>query len=229
MANSEMKTERAFCNKCSQKTKHTLIESLTIHEIDPSEADGPYADQAEWCDTTYSFLQCCGCEDACLKKSVWCSAIGETIELEFYPPRVARKRPDWFEILPPEYFPLLDEIYSSLHAGNRTLAMMGARAVLDTFTTRKVGDCGNFKAGLDALVAKNYLAQMNRKVIESAVEAGHAAAHRAYNPSSDVLNAVMDIVENLIQHDVLSQSAKVLKKKLQRRPRRKKNPKKGKP
>lgn len=222
---NETKNIKCHCNKCGQQTNHTTLHKKTVGD---SELMENWGCEVSW-STTYSLLECCGCGEISLKASHWFSEEPEGTRDEYYPPRVARKRPDWFETLPPEYFPLLDEIYSSLHAGNRTLAMMGARAVLDTFTARKVGDCGTFKAGLDALVTKNYLAQMNRKVIESAVEAGHAAAHRAYHPPSDVLNAVMDIVENLIQHDVLSQSAKALKRKLPRRPRRKQNPKKGKP
>jgi hypothetical protein len=142
---------------------------------------------------------------------VYASSVEEIIEEEFYPPRVSRKSPHWFEKLPSEYTPLLNEVYSSLQAGNRILAMVGARTLLDIFITRKVGDKGNFRAGLDALVSEKYLAPINRPVIEAAIEAGNAAAHRAYQPPPDMLNAVIDIVENLIQHDVLESSAAALR------------------
>ena len=48
--------------------------------------------------------------------------------------------------------------------------------------------------------------------MEAAVDAGHAASHRAHTPSNSELETVMDIVENVIQSDLLEESAKELKK-----------------
>lgn len=204
------------CNKCGQATEHVVLySSPSIGESLPV----PGGQDVEW-STTYSTVQCCGCKDISFEEFFWCSEYDEP-QVTYYPPRVSRKRPTWFNQLPTEYFPLLDEIYSALHAGNRILAMMGARAILDVFITNKVGDRGDFANGLNALVEENYLARVNREVIEVAINAGNAAAHRAYNPPSEIMNDVMDIVENLIQHDALVSSTGRWKNKVPKRVRAK--------
>lgn len=221
---SKSKVTKCLCNECCNETKHKILHESKRDS--PSDANDPT--QICWMEDC-SLLECCGCGAICLVNSFSYSEGGQNYgpETYYFPPRELRNKPNWLTKLPSEYFPLLHELYSSLHAGNRTLAMMGARTVLDIFIANKVGDQGNFKNGLDALVKSNYLAQMNRAVIEAAIEAGNAAAHRAYNPPPEQLNAVMDIVENLIQHDVLVASAANLKSKVPGRPRAPKKKKEG--
>jgi hypothetical protein len=116
----------------------------------------------------------------------------------------------------------MQEIYSSLYGDNRQLALMGTRALFDRLIMRKVGDCGTFAAGLEALEEQAYISGKNKAVIQSAIDAGHAAAHRDYRPSSQTVNEVMDIVENVIQHDLLEISAENLRKSTPPRAPRKK-------
>lgn len=212
----EIKIVRAFCNKCGNETKHEVVMKRSTHG---SEVVDPYHGfEISW-STTYSMLECMGCEEVLLKRSFWFSE-GDGLEEEYYPPRVSRRRPTWFDDLPAEYSSLLSEIYSALHADSRSLAMMGLRTLIDLFMSRKLQDSPGFEAGLKALVKENYITTRSRNVIEAAVEAGHAAAHRAHKPTVNQLNAVMDIVENLIQHDLLSESAETLRKTIPARPPR---------
>jgi len=107
----------------------------------------------------------------------------------------------------------LDEIYAALDADSRRLALMGARTVVDMVLTDKVGDAGSFAQRLTALERQGFIGKKNREILESALEAGHAATHRAYNPSPKVLLGVMDIVENVLQAVyVLEETAKELDK-----------------
>ena len=57
------------------------------------------------------------------------------------------------------------------------------------------------------------------EVLEVALDAGSAAAHRAFRPDPDDLNAVMDIIENLL-HSIyhLEKLATRLKKTTPPRP-----------
>lgn len=174
--------------------------------------------------TTYSMLECRGCEEVMLKRTFWFSE-NEGVDEDFYPPRVSRKKPTWFDKSPREYRSLLSEIYSALHADSRSLAMMGLRTLIDVFMARKLHDSLRFEDALNELVKQNYITNHSREIIEAAVEAGHAAAHRAHKPTEEQLNAVMDIVENLIQHDLLSESAEKLRKTTPPRPLRKKKTK----
>ena len=58
---------------------------------------------------------------------------------------------------------------------------------------------------------EGFISVKGRLVVKAAIEAGHAAAHRAYRPTATDLERVMDIVENIIQHDVLHESAAALR------------------
>lgn len=42
------------------------------------------------------------------------------------------------------------------------------------------------------------MSKANRKFLEVALDAGNAAAHRAHVPTTEQMNTVMDIVENLL-------------------------------
>lgn len=100
--------------------------------------------------------------------------------------------------------------------------MMGLRTVIDLFISRKLEDSPRFEEGLKELVKQNYITSRSKEILAAAVDAGHASAHRMHNPTSDQLNAVIDIVENLIQFDLLSESAETLRKTTPSRPPRKK-------
>ena len=207
------KIVRAHCNKCGHETKHEIVSKRTQSHSDVVD---PYQGiEVSW-STTYSMLECRGCEEVSLQRTEWCS---ENDPMDgpdpgtFFPPRVSRRKPAWVSRLelPEEYAGLLDEIYVALHADSRRLAMMGARALIDATISRSVGDQGNFANGLDSLVKKQLISQRNRETIEAAVEVGHASAHRGYRPSSDGVNVVIDIVENLIHNELLAAPAQALK------------------
>jgi Domain of unknown function (DUF4145) len=222
MSMSENDIVRSHCNKCGNLNKHSIVasrESIEIEEIDFG--NGNYFG-IEW-KTRYSMLECCGCGDISLKCVTYTeNGPPDEIADSYFPPRVSRREPTWFKKLPKEYGTLIREIYSSLHADNRFLSAMGARAIIDLFIFRKVGDCGSFSQGLKTLVDKGYITVRNKGVIESVVEAGHAASHRAHRPTEEQLNSVMDIVESLIQQDLLEESAEKLKKSIPKRSDRKK-------
>ncbi|NMM07405.1 MAG: DUF4145 domain-containing protein [Polaromonas sp.] len=161
-------------------------------------------------------LECRGCEDVSLCRTEWCS---EDHPMDgrnpgtYFPPRVSRRKPAWVDRLdvPSEYAGLLDEIYVALHADSRRLAMMGARALIDAVITRSVGDQGDFGKGLKKLVEKGLISERNKEIIDAAVDAGHASAHRGHCPSANDINVVIDIVENLIHNELLAEPAQALK------------------
>ena len=131
----------------------------------------------------------------------------------YFPPRVSRRKPAWFDRydVPSDYKGLLEEIYTALHADSRRLAMMGTRSLVDAVIRRTVGDAGGFDKGLDALVAKYVISERDRAIIEAAVDAGHASAHRGHQPAPDDVNVVIDIVERLIHAEILAEQAQALK------------------
>ncbi len=211
---------KSHCNNCGQGTKHIV---RFEHKIENSEEIESGRFSVEWCDT-YTVLECCGCEDVSLKRQQWCSEwMDEGTVDTYYPPRVSRRRPSFFDKIPEKYSELLDEIYSALHANNKRLAMMGARTIFDAFILEKVGDVRGFKAGLMALNKNGFIAEKSLPLIEAAIDAGHAASHRSYRPSVKNMMLVMDVIENILQTDLLAKAEEELRKSTPKRESAKKS------
>ena len=162
-------------------------------------------------------LECCGCEVVCLRHThVWSE--DPEPEITYYPPPVSRAMPQWRHKLPAKLNSLVGEIYTALHADSRRLALMGARTAIDIVLLEKVGDRGSFEQKLVALEKQGFVGQRSRQILEAALDAGSAAAHRGYLPEKEHLASVMDIVENILQAVyVLEGAAAELRKTTPRR------------
>ena len=211
---------RLHCNECHHKTLHKLLKSTR------DEGSEPYDENYHtWWRITHQMFECCGCKSVVLRRihefSEW-----EGAEIRFFPPPASRRKPDWFHRIPPELASVLNEVYNSLDADNRALPMMGARAVLDMVFVDKVGDAGGFAEKLKQLEAQGFISQKNRQVLDVALDAGNAAAHRGYAPKLAEVHSVMDIVENLLQATyVLDKVAAEVKESTPVRPARKRQQK----
>ncbi len=211
----EPKRCQSFCNRCNHTTHHDVLhEQRTAN----SHVDTSTGIHEEW-SNNHTMLQCRGCDDVSMRIDHWGSAYGET-DPEFYPPRTSRRFPSWLWELPADWCGLLREVHGALHADSRRLAMMGARTVIDLYLTEAVGNAGSFESRLGLLVSSGKLAPDDKATLKAALEAGNAAAHRGYNPRADDLDAVMDIVEHLLQGFVLKHSAVSLQKNTPPRPPR---------
>jgi hypothetical protein len=116
----------------------------------------------------------------------------------YFPPAVSRHPPSWTHECPSDVKEVMDEVYRSLDANNSRLPMMGARTLVDMLMVDKVGDTGTFVEKLRKLEALGVVSLNNRELLSAALDVGHAAAHRGHAPNADDVNAVMDIVENLL-------------------------------
>jgi hypothetical protein len=163
-------------------------------------------------------FECCGCKSVVVKRTHMFSEWDDP-EVSFFPPPASRIKPDWYHKIPHKMQPILSEIYNSLDADTRALPLMGARALLDMVMVDKVGDAGSFVGKLKELESQGFISQKNREVLEAALDAGHAAAHRGYVPELADVHSVMDIVENLLQAIyVLDKVAEKLRKITPARP-----------
>lgn len=196
---------KAHCNSCSRTTSHTEV-ALRKTSDDSEDERGI----EEW-GTTYRMMQCRGCDSVLLRADNWHSHF-DAGPPEYYPPRVARRSPTWMWQLPPEWWSLMREVYTALHADSRRLALMGARTLIDIYMNYTVGDLGGFDKKLQAMVDDGHLSIKDKDVLSAALEAGHAAAHRAHSPSMSNVSHVMDIVEHLLHRHALATSADELKK-----------------
>lgn len=209
--------DRVHCNACGHETKHSIVTTRRQEENDPV-GGGYYVTLY----TTYRMLECRGCGTVCLEKTIFFSEWNPGDEqVTYYPPQVSRREPEWFGELSEDTQALLKEVYTALHADSRSLAMMGARAVLDRFMVGKIGkDIGGFADKLRALEEGGHIGRRQAAVLQAALDVGSASAHRGHVPSREEAAAVMDIVENLLQLEVLGPAAKRLRKGTPQRPPR---------
>lgn len=202
------------CNACLRRTRHESIATRVVNETEYVEfgsSEDKETYPADW-ETTYTMLECRGCGSVTLRRRAVTDDLGGHDTTEHYPPPISRQAPAWRFGLPKELWPLMREVYAALHAGSKCLALMGARALVDLFMNAKTGDIGGFQKKLDKLVEDGYLSKRNEKILDAALDAGHAAAHRAHTPSTDDVNVVFDIVENLLQSLVLEKRVEALRK-----------------
>jgi hypothetical protein len=197
--------EYVHCNRCGNTTKHDVLETRKVDE-NVGEGDTYYA----W-RHTYDVLECRGCGTLCLRDTY--DDLDERQEIRLFPPPIARPLPSWRSQVPAELGELIEEIYGALQIGAARLALMGTRALVDMVAVREAGDVGTFTAKIAALEQKGFISKRSSEVLAVALEAGSAASHRGYKPEADVLNAVMDIVENVIENIYhLPQTASVVRR-----------------
>jgi hypothetical protein len=201
------------CNGCHGNTRHTLVKRIRF--------TGEDEEQGFHWSTTYDVFQCRGCEGVVLRKIFWFSEDPDADE-KFFPPPVTRWLPKWQYKVPNEIRLLLQEVYNAMHSDSRSIAMMGARAIIETAMVSKVGDKGSFASHLKAMESVGLLSKSAVTFLEVALDAGSASMHRAHRPSSQDLHTVMDIVENFLQSlFVLERAAKDLKASTPQRPAKK--------
>ncbi len=208
---TDPKIERIHCNGCGQQTRHELLHEAKqeFHE----EIEGQYPFDAT---TTYRTLMCLGCESVTLRRTHRHSEMGhdEGPDTTYYPPRVSRKLPSWLDRLDFDDARLMKEVYTALHADSRSLAMMGARAMFDAFIRRNNCEAqkGGFAASLQKLLDEGFITKHDLPLIEAAIDAGNASAHRGHRPKREHLELVMNLLENLLHQELLRPEVEGLKK-----------------
>jgi len=208
--------ERVHCNSCGHATRHVVL----VDRKQPGTEELEDGDSVDW-QTTWTTLECLGCESVCLRRTFWFSEWDrDALKVEFFPPPISRRPPRWLEQLTEDERQLTLEVYAALHAGSRRLAMMGARALVDMVMQRHAGDAGTFGSQLTELEKRGLIGKRQRRVLEAALDAGSAAAHRGHIPNVKDAETVVDIVENLLHAELLDAAAKGLRERTPPRPSR---------
>jgi hypothetical protein len=210
----EVQYQRLHCNSCRRETRHEVLKSVTrteYQEILSQEDDGGPTGYDEI--TEVKMLECCGCQEICLRHSFtdWSE---ETVVV--FPPRMARWLPSWRWNIPKDLRELLTELYRALHAESYVLTTLGTRALIERIMTNQLGNTdGNLKSRLAELKKRELVSEADRAILETALEAGHAAMHRGHVIAANDLAFVLDIIEGVLLHlYVLPTSAAKLKKQI---------------
>ena len=181
---------KTHCNSCGRVTNHALIKE--------DQERGDDEESGFWYINTAQMLKCRGCDEVVLRRIYHFSENDES-EVEYFPGPISRRFPHWRYELPVESRLMMEEVYKALQADSNRLAMMGTRTLIDIVIRHKVGEHDHFNEGLKALRKKGFVSPQNIQFLTAALDAGSAAAHRGYVGNTEEVNAVMDIVENLLQ------------------------------
>lgn len=200
------------CNNCMGQKRHEVI----YRNVDKwSEV---LDKKIEVCGgNTDELLRCCGCHHVHFRQSNWFSEdedpeTGLPIKhVVHYPPLTSRKKPKWLypsyiaknkiftQVVNGDIENLIDEIYIALQNSAPRLALLGIRALMESIMLDKVGDHGSFKKNLNQFLGSGYISSKQKEILESVLEAGHAAMHRGYKSDSHEVSNLMDITESVIE------------------------------
>jgi hypothetical protein len=213
---------RAFCNMCVRETNHVVVAQYQRRDATP--------DDMVWVINEYLTVKCAGCDHIHFLQRTLCSedlsGDGDEYDdppwrIDEYPPKVARRPPKWLhELRPvdPTFVSLttsqsdhsdetlnniLLECYAALENGSRTLAATGARTALERLMLLKIDDQGSFKDNVGKFIECGYMQSNLEQTFVDALDAGHAAAHRGYAPTENVLSDLFDIIEGIINSTLI--------------------------
>ena len=213
MTRHSIENTKAPCPKC-ECFRNSVVRGRHSETIDYTEIPG----QVYECTTGY-ILQCCGCSAIFYKEQVYFSEETEeardpltgewtTVQVthdRYWPTTEARARPAWFAKLPgidPRLKDLMTELYSALDNGLTVLAGIGIRTCFDRATELvKVDTNLNFAGKLEALLADGRIGSTEKDILAGLIDAGNAAAHRGWSPSSEDLRTMMDVLEQFIHRN----------------------------
>lgn len=200
-----MRIIKAHCNTC---------DGYRNHEVLHRHGDPDYDDESGiHFQNEYSTLKCCGCDSIkLLHKYFWSDfpLDDETCEPaeinNYFPPAIFRKHPRWLNQLSRELSAendfvekLLSEIYVALQNDLPSLATMGIRSLLEKIMISKTGDKKSFSANLNEFEKLGYVSRVQKKRIETILEAGHATIHRNFIPTTSDVITLVDLSENIIE------------------------------
>lgn len=174
--------------------------------------------------TTGFLLQCAGCSTIFYGEEYFFSEVEhevrdpETGEMrlepivtcKFWPTVEARSRPDWFgevSAVDAHLKSLMTELYSALDNGLMVLAGIGVRTCFDRVTELVGVDPSlPFARKLEALLTDGRIGITEKDILAALIDAGSAAAHRGWSPSSDDLRTMMDVLEQFIHRTFILRS-----------------------
>lgn len=198
------------CSICLRETNHEELfktESTTDNRMLSPDPEVWYSEGYN-----YALFKCLGCSNVVMRKDFWSSDLTPDMwdpsYRSWYPALVSRQAPPWLKRRNDLSANVLKQVYVALNANLVSLAMMGIRTVLDQYLVEKVRDIGGFEKKLKKAAELGFLSAKQVELIAPALEAGHAASHRAYEPTVEALSYSLEVVENLLHQDELARNSK---------------------
>lgn len=211
-----LKTFQAHCPRCNGDR------TCYIHgEVDKpwSWSDGRHE---QWGQNDYKLAQCCGCKEVFFHKTSWDSedwdigynAAGE--EVTFHPktvttypaPEKKSEKPDWvwkIAQIDPQLFAILNEMYQAYEHGAFILAAIGLRTAFDrTAEILKIHPLLPLEEKVKRLREEGFIGETESQTLGVVIDAGSAAAHRAWSPEHPEFQTLLITLEQFIYRTVVS-------------------------
>lgn len=116
--------------------------------------------------------------------------------------------PDWVHQLDDGTIQnLLREVYGAVSAGHRVLAAIGARTALDRAMVMIGAKAPTFKGKLEELRDKGVIGKQEIEMLFKLVDAGSAAAHRAWMPKPLELTTLIDGIKSFLHRTLVLKNA----------------------
>ncbi len=192
-----MTTTKAHCNECDGVRNHMV---LKVEEARWTNDEHGFSGGETW-----EMLKCSGCDGVKLRNTSWDTET-EGTKVVYFPPATFRRQPRWMlllwlELAPEDVFveELLQEVYVAFYQGLTRLATMGIRSLIEQIMISKTGDQGSFIKNMSEFERLGYVSNIQRARLDAILEAGHAAIHRAYSPTTQDVHTLLDITEHIVE------------------------------
>lgn len=203
----KQETEKALCPTCNKEQNASIRGAYTTSWSDP---DHPLDGRDE-----YRIFQCNGCDTVFFQHRNYFSLDEEPFydkdgntqfeeqpTIHYYPYPSVRLLPAWIESISDELLKnILSETYEANNRQLPVLTAIGLRTVFDRATTLlKINAELRFEEKLSLLPGQKITDNLRKESMTVLVNAGNAAAHRAWKPKQNDIDQLMDLMENFIHH-----------------------------
>lgn len=200
----EVEIMQAICPRCAGPRK-AFVRGSNIVEGSKDTKDGTIS----WSQRAF-LLECCGCETHIFREDRYFSE-PDGFDTVYFPKAPSRPRPDWVDAV---FFyddvldDLLEELYSAAETNLRVMTAIAVRTAFDR-ATELLGVSAEkpFVKKLDELVASGKIGAGEREVLDALVNAGSAAAHRAWKPKLGELRTMITVMESFIHRTIILEGA----------------------
>jgi len=127
------------------------------------------------------------------------TASGEKSSSAFFPTDNQSAIPDWYEGLDNVKKALIQEIDMSIANKLTALPTMGLRTLIESIMMDFVGDSRGFAGKLKRFEVEGFITGKHAAMIDKVLDAGNAAAHRAYFPNEEDLLTCVNVVRHLME------------------------------
>lgn len=238
-ADEKVKKDTCPCPTCEGPR---IVEILHRVTQKPEWLEDDIGPDFNWSITT-DLLQCAGCETVFYRATRWDEDMvdhsyhpvtRETItvatpEVTYFPVAQSRRRPGWLHSITLgdlTLFRILSEAYGAYDGDLPILTAIGIRTAFDRASeVLKINPSLPFVEKLKELFQANHINKAQHDLLGELVDAGSAAAHRAWTPSRVKLITMFDVLEGFIHASIILPSmAGDLKKGVPPKPARRKPP-----